>query len=130
MTNKLSSNPAVITPISPKHRWRILTDDELSLLKEATFEILESVGVYFLQIRGLEIFADSGAQVDFDTQIVRMTSDLFEKALSTAPRYFNMGGREPEYGFQLQEIHEPEALDQNSQIELEKIMAAADLEIK
>ena len=47
MTIELPYSPWVITPIPPRHKWRILADDELSLLKEATFEILESAGVRF-----------------------------------------------------------------------------------
>ncbi len=98
-------NPDLITPVTPKHPWRILSDAELERLKGATFTILEEIGVHFPLKRALELFAEHGASVDFEGQIVRMDPDLVERALSNVPRYFNMGGREPEYDFHLRENH-------------------------
>lgn len=96
-------NPDVITPIVPKNRWLILEDEELDLLVQATLEILESVGVHFPSPRALEILAEHGAKVDFESQIVCLPPDLVESALPNAPRTFNLGGRGPEYGFHLRE---------------------------
>jgi trimethylamine--corrinoid protein Co-methyltransferase len=45
----------------------------------------------------LEIFADYGARVDMDTEIVRIPADLVQRALSTAPRSFVLGGREERF---------------------------------
>ncbi len=92
----------VIIPIVPKHNWRILTDDDIELLQDATFEILENVGVHFPLRKALDIFAEHGAKVDFDKEIVRLPTALVKKAMSTAPRYFKLGGREPRYDFELQ----------------------------
>ncbi len=96
-------NPGIITPIVPKHGWRILEDEELDLLVGATLEILESVGVHFPSPRALEILAEHGAKVDFENEIVRLPPDLVGRALSHAPRTFNLGGREPQYGFHLEQ---------------------------
>lgn len=105
MTTKRTHNPDLMTPVTPKHLWRILTDQELDLLKQATYQILKDVGVHFPLEEALHIFAEHGAQVDFERQIVRLGPDLVEKALSSAPRYFGVGGREPEYDFYLHENH-------------------------
>jgi trimethylamine--corrinoid protein Co-methyltransferase len=96
-------NPDLIWPIVPKHRWRILTQAELRALRDATYEILQDIGVHFPLPRALEIFADCGAQVDFKSQIVRLDPDLVERALASAPRYFTLGGRDPDLDFNLQE---------------------------
>jgi trimethylamine--corrinoid protein Co-methyltransferase len=49
----------------------------------------------------LEIFADHNADVDWDTQIVRIAPDFVERALSTAPRSFVLGGRERRFDLTL-----------------------------
>ena len=98
-------NPELIAPVTPKHLWRILSDDELGRLRQATYTILKEAGVHFPLKRALDLFAEHGADVDFDSQIVRLEPDLVEKALSNAPRYFTLGGMEPEYDFSLQENH-------------------------
>ena len=93
----------LITPIAPKHNWRILADSELLAFRKATYKILETVGVHFPLQKALDIFAEHGAAVDFENQIVKLSHDLVDKALANAPRYFNLGGREPDYDFHLQE---------------------------
>jgi trimethylamine--corrinoid protein Co-methyltransferase len=97
----MTDNPELITPIRPKHRWRILTDEELESLRNATFEILAEIGVHFPLQRALDLFAENGATVDFENQIVKLPPELVERALSGAPRYFGLGGRDPHYDFQL-----------------------------
>ena len=46
MSTQQAYNPDFITPIKPKHNWRILSDDDLNLLKEATYQILDDVRVH------------------------------------------------------------------------------------
>jgi trimethylamine--corrinoid protein Co-methyltransferase len=94
-------NPELITPIRPKHRWRILTDQELERLRSATFEILAEVGIHFPLRKAVNLLAENGAAVDFEAQIVKFPPDLVERALSSAPRYFGLGGRDPRYDFHL-----------------------------
>lgn len=106
-----SHNSERIRPITPKHLWRILTDDELEKLEEATYFLLREVGVHFPLRKALDLFADHGADVDFENKVVRLEPELVRKALSNAPRYFPLGGREPEYSFHLQEKHTYYATD-------------------
>lgn len=47
LSTQQAYNPEFITPIKPKHNWRILSDKDLDLLKEATFRMLNEVGVQF-----------------------------------------------------------------------------------
>jgi trimethylamine--corrinoid protein Co-methyltransferase len=50
--------------------------------------------VHFPSEKALNIFSDHGADVDWDTKIVRFQPDLVKKGMSTAPRSFVLGGRE------------------------------------
>ena len=78
-----------------------LSESQLMKLKEGTLHLLDEVGVLFPSQRALEIFADHGAKVDMESQIVRIPPDLVLKAMSTAPRSFTLGGREPRFDLQL-----------------------------
>ena len=77
---------------------RSTVDDSATVerLKAATFEILKQVGVCFPSATALEVFRRHGAGVDGDG-VVRISPDLVERGLSTAPRSFVLGGREPRF---------------------------------
>jgi trimethylamine--corrinoid protein Co-methyltransferase len=92
-----------LEPLRTSYHLRFLTDDQLDHLQKATLEILEKTGVRFPSQKALTIFAEHGVQVDWQTQIVRMQSDFVIKALSTIPRFFLLGARNPDYDLQLQE---------------------------
>jgi trimethylamine---corrinoid protein Co-methyltransferase len=80
---------------------KVLSQSQLDMLKAGTLKLLEDVGVRFPSEKALKIFADHGADVDWDTQIVRLTPDLVEKAMASAPRSFVLGGREPRFDLTL-----------------------------
>ena len=63
-----------------------LSQSQLETLKNGTLQLLEEVGVHFPSRRALEIFADFGAIVDMESEIVRIPPDLVFKAMTTAPR--------------------------------------------
>lgn len=88
-----------------KHKRQVLTQSQLDTLKSGTYQILEEVGIRFPSQKALSIFADSGADVDWDTQLVKLKPDLVDKALSTAPRSFILGGREPRFDLVLDGNH-------------------------
>jgi len=66
-------------------------------LKQATFDILEDVGVQFPSQRALEIFRAHDGAVVGDDAVVRLSQDLVERALATAPRSFVLAGREQRF---------------------------------
>jgi trimethylamine--corrinoid protein Co-methyltransferase len=80
-----------------KVKRRLLSQSQLNTLKMSTLHLLKDVGVRFPSQKALRIFADNGAKVDWDTQIVQITPELVKKALSSAPRSFALGGREPRF---------------------------------
>jgi trimethylamine--corrinoid protein Co-methyltransferase len=99
----MSIERPAIEPIRTDYRVQFLSDEQLDRLQEATLQILEDVGVKFPSEKALAIFADHGAQVDHDTQIVKIPRDLVYKAMATVPRYFHVGARNPACDFDLED---------------------------
>jgi trimethylamine--corrinoid protein Co-methyltransferase len=99
----MSSDRHVIEPVKTSHKLRFLEEGQLEDLREATLDVLENVGIQFRSERALEIFAEHGARVDRESQIVKIPRDLVLEAMSTVPRYFTMGARDPELDLHLQD---------------------------
>jgi len=87
---------ASIEPIQPSFHLTVLSADQLEAIKSATLDILERVGVRFPSERALDLFAEHGAQVDVERQIVRMSPAFVTEAMSQAPRSYVLGGRAKE----------------------------------
>ncbi len=100
-----------IQPIVPSYHLRILSDEQLKRFQSATFEILEKTGFKCPSERALKIYADNGAQVDFETQIVKLSQDVIMKALSHVVRHYTMGGRIEEFDLDLSKPVTYEATD-------------------
>ncbi len=100
-----------IKPISPAYRLRILSDEQLEQFKSSTFEILEKTGFHCPSERALKIYAEHGAKVNFETKIVKLSSDVILDALSNAPRYYTMGGRSEFFDLDLSKNMTYEATD-------------------
>jgi trimethylamine--corrinoid protein Co-methyltransferase len=92
-----------IEPLRTQYKLSCLEDEQLDNLREATLHILENTGVQFPSKKALAIFAEHGAQVDHDTQVVKIPRDLVLRAMSTVPRYFTLGARDPAFDLQLQD---------------------------
>jgi len=71
----------------------MLSDEQLEKFRSNTYTILEETGFHCPSDRVLKIYVEHGAKVDFDTQVVKLPSDVIQEALSHAPRYYTMGGR-------------------------------------
>jgi trimethylamine--corrinoid protein Co-methyltransferase len=99
----MSSDRDVIEAVTTSHKLRFLEDVQLDELREATLDVLENVGIRFHSERALEIFAEHGARVDRESQIVKIPRDLVLKAMSNVPRYFTMGARDPAFDLRLQD---------------------------
>jgi trimethylamine--corrinoid protein Co-methyltransferase len=95
-----SETPDILS-FDTERRLEVLTPAQIETVQEGTLHLLQEVGVHFPSPRALEIFADHGAIVDHETQIVRIPPDLVHKALSTAPRSFVLGGREERFDMTL-----------------------------
>lgn len=95
-----SQTPA-LEPIVPAYHVHILGDEQLSQFQAATFELLAETGVHCPSPRALSIYAEAGADVDFERKIVRIPPDRVENTLRHAPRGYTMGARRPEFDLRL-----------------------------
>jgi len=93
---KLEERKASVQPIKSKLKVSIIDDREISQINQNTRTVLEEVGVTFPSEKALKIFADVGANVDFDNQLVKIPADLLDKYLATSPRAYTMAGGRPE----------------------------------
>ena len=95
------SETPLLQPIKPRHHFHIVDEEQIQTLANGTLEILAETGVHCPSEKCLKIYAEHGADVDFENQIVRLKSDLVTASLSTAPRYYDMGARSPAYDIRL-----------------------------
>ena len=79
-----------LQPIQPLHQFHIVDDAQVSQLASGTLEILDEIGVHCPSEKCLRIYAEHGALVDFENQIVRLSPSLVTASLSKAPRYYTM----------------------------------------
>lgn len=105
------TNTPPIEPIAPAYSLRLLDDKQLEQFQSGTFEILEKTGFHCPSERALKIYADHGAKVDFEDQIVRLSSDVILEAISHAPRYYTMGARSTDFDLDLSKNVTYEATD-------------------
>ena len=83
-----------IEPIEPAFRQRYHTPEQLDLLKQATLDILERVGVKFQSAKALRLLEEAGAVVDHATEVAKLPPDLVLEAMARAPRRFALGARD------------------------------------
>jgi trimethylamine--corrinoid protein Co-methyltransferase len=82
-----------IQPIKSKLQLNVLTADQVAEIRAGTLHILKTVGVHFPSERALRVFSEQGAQVDTDSQIVRLPPEMVLEAMSQARRVFTLSGR-------------------------------------
>jgi trimethylamine--corrinoid protein Co-methyltransferase len=90
-----------LEPIVPAYHLRLLSDEQLEQLRAGTLEILEEVGVHSPSDKALAVYADHGAQVDFETQTVKLPPQVVLEAMSHAPRFYSMGARLQDFDLNL-----------------------------
>ena len=81
----------------------VLSASDLARIHEASLRILEGCGVRCLSPSLLQVFAQGGAQVDGETQLIRIPRGLIARALALAPRSFVFHGRDPAYDLLLEQ---------------------------
>lgn len=78
---------------------RVLSDDDVKAIHEATLDILSECGVKVHSLRMLDFLQQKGLSVDRDSHIVRFTRGCVEDALGTVPSRFDVFDRRGEYAF-------------------------------
>jgi trimethylamine--corrinoid protein Co-methyltransferase len=82
-----------IEPIEPNLHLDVLAPEQLASIRFATLQIMEEAGVRFPSERALHVFAEHGAKVDWERQVVRLPADMVLESLSRAPRSYVLSGR-------------------------------------
>jgi trimethylamine--corrinoid protein Co-methyltransferase len=90
-----------LQPIIPAYRVEILSPEQRSILKSATLEILDQVGVHCPSEKALHIYAEHGAMVNFTDQVVRIPPEVVLSSLAHAPRNYTLGARQPQFDLNL-----------------------------
>ncbi len=90
-----NSTRARISPIriKPEMKIKTLSDADVEKIHAATLVVLQKTGVRFPSPKALKIFAEAGADVNFQTRIVKIQPDLLMQTLAKAPSKFVMGSR-------------------------------------
>ncbi len=77
-------------------RTRYFTDEQVRKIHDNAVALLGDMG-FMVEHRGaLEMLRDSGADVDFDKQVVKVKPDLIEKCMNSTLSSFTLGARNPE----------------------------------
>jgi len=75
----MNGDQPALEPLRSAYRLQYFTDEQLDKLQEATLDILENVGVKFPSEKALKVFAEHGANVDQNSQVVRSNATWFSK---------------------------------------------------
>jgi len=71
-------------------QFKILSDELVEKIIVEGFELLQDPGVRVHNSEALDLLAEAGADVDFDSQIAYIPRDIVERALETAPSDFQL----------------------------------------
>lgn len=90
---KLLKSPPLrnyLKPIEP------MSADQLMAVHEASLKLLRETGIEFMGPAARAKFREAGAEVDETSGLVRIPSELIDRALATAPSSFVLTPRNPE----------------------------------
>lgn len=89
----------------------ILSEDEKELIHGQSLRILSEVGVKVNGQKALPLLAANGARVDHESRRAFFPREMVEQALSSSPKSFTLGARNPVHNFQLPSAMTRYALD-------------------
>ena len=61
-------------------KLELFTEDDIREIDYATRDVLENYGVQVSDEEGLQIFADAGCEVDFETKMVKIPAKVISRA--------------------------------------------------
>jgi len=75
--------------------YHIFTGSDLDALHESTLQLMEEYGVQIHGKRALDILAEAGCEVDYETDRVRFPRNLVNDCIESCPEAFTLCGRDP-----------------------------------
>lgn len=82
-------------PRNPYPPMQIVSEDELQHIHDASLDVLESIGIDFINEDAKEILKKAGADVDPNSDRVRLDRAMVEEVIKTAPSEFVLHARNP-----------------------------------
>lgn len=79
--------------------FRVLSDGEKEAIHADSLKILGEIGAKYLSGRALKVLSENGARVNWDDKTARIPQEMVEQALSTAPKTFALGARNPAFDY-------------------------------
>ena len=79
----------------------VFSEEEKELVHKRTMEILSETGVWVKSDRAFHLLKDAGAKTNDEKKIVYFTEEVVRKAIDAAPKRFVLGGRNPEYNYEI-----------------------------
>jgi len=97
----MKHTPDVVSDAAGRIQSAVFTDEQVRTLHHATLEILETTGIKVESREALEIFSGAGARVDRSGThgIVKISPDIIEKCIHSAPSRVTYHGRDAKYDF-------------------------------
>jgi trimethylamine--corrinoid protein Co-methyltransferase len=80
---------------------QVLSLEERTQIHERSLKLLAETGVRFMSERGRKILGKAGAEVNKDSQMVRIPRALVEESLKLSPRKFKLGGRREDWDLEM-----------------------------
>lgn len=81
--------------------FKVLSEDEIRVIHDASMDILEHCGVKIYNRRMLSFLKEKGLKVDFENQTAYFARASIEDSLNTIPAAFDVFNREGEFAFVL-----------------------------
>jgi len=78
-----------------------LTDADLKKIHQATLEVLQKTGLFVETDEALEVFKGAGAEIDHKHKIVKISPQMVEDAIQSAPSRILLAGRDPKHDKEL-----------------------------
>ena len=91
------AKPKVVQPGLMGGQYKPLEDEDVRRISEASFELLERVGIEVQPSECRDIFRKAGARIDADRNRVYIPRSLVEDALTTAQNEVFLAGRDPKH---------------------------------
>lgn len=73
--------------------FKVLSDQEIVQIHEASIDILENTGVMIHSKRALDLLNSRGANVDYDKKLVKISGKMVESCLRTIPKTIDLYDR-------------------------------------
>lgn len=90
---------------NPKLQLNILSQSDIEKIHQATLTIIEETGVRFPSQWALDIWKQHGAQVDEETQVVKVKPQVIEDALKLGKPVYPLAARDPQQDLILDDNH-------------------------